>query len=895
MKALSRIHRRLTVLFSRNRFDRDLEEEMRNHIEMQAEENQELGMPTGEAYAAARRRLGNVTLWKEISREVWGWAALERLGQDLLYAQRLLRRNPGFSTAAILTLALAIGLNTAIFSVLNTVVLRPLPFQQPDRLVLIQEHFPKMDTKPFGVSAPDCVKFQTQNRVFEDTAAFKDGEADLSGTGEAERIRRGRVSAGLFRLLGVQPLIGRTFTDDEDRHSTQVALLSYGLWQRSFGSDPSIAGRIVYLDRNPYTVLGVMPSGFEFPLYGLSSRGPVDLWVPISFTPAELKDIGNNYSYGLLARLKTEVTLEQAKADSEAIARRIWQDDLSDLPGAELHAVLTPVPEAVTGKVATLLWLLLGAVGFVLLIACANVSSLLLARATTRQKEIAIRVALGAGRVRLFRQFLTESVLLAATGASLGLLLAAWALRLFVRFSPGYLPRLHEIAIDWRILLFTIAITSVTAVIFGLLPALAMSGRQLNDPLKESARGATTGRGRLRLRNALVAAELALAFILLAGAGLLIRSFAVLRATDPGFQAEHVLGLSLRLPEAVYSAAPQVRSFYQELLDRIAVLPGVRIAAAGTSLPMAGNTDRIFTPEGYERGPADQWPRTNTTWVMGNYFQALGIPLLRGRAFSPADTKSSTPVVMIDQDIAARFWPGQDPVGKRLKWGAGGNSGEWITVAGVVGNVRNAPFDEESLLSTYLPYSQAPDSRVLGNGRAMRIIVRTNVNPESVAASLRAAVWSFDSQIAVADLRTMKEVIGRSMAVRRFNMILLGIFAGLALVLAIVGVYGVIAYSVAQRTHEIGVRIALGARRADVLRAILKQGGRLAAIGVCLGLAGASIVTRLMSSLLFGVEPNDSVTLMAASLILFAVAMLATFLPARRAARVNPVEALRSE
>ncbi len=816
--------------------------------------------------------------------------------QDLRYGLRMLAKNPGFTIVAVITLALGIGANTAIFTVVNALVLRPLPYKHADRLVTVQERIPKYVSTPMNLSAPDFVEFERQNQAFEKMAGFQNLQFELSGTGEPERITAARVSASLFPLLGIDPFVGRTFTKEEDRPGVLVAVLSYGLWQRRFGADPNVLGKTVNLDRTLYTIIGVMPRDFQFPLKGLLGGEPAVLWVPMSFTPKELGDLGNNYVVCAVARLKPGVTLTKANADVEVIAHHIWEKVFSDLPDARLEAFATPLAEEVVAKVRTLLAVLLGAVGLVLLIACANVANLLLARATRRQKEIAIRAALGAARFRLLQQFMSESVLLALAGGASGFLFASWGTHLLVRLAPGSLPRAQEVGLDLRVLVFTLALSLVTGLIFGAAPALAASQTNMNETLKEGARSATARPRSHRLRSALVISEVALALILLVASGLLIRSFVFLRETDPGFQPQQVLAMSTDLPRAKYGAASQVRLFYSELLTRIERLPSVRAVGAGTELPMSMNTDRIFTPEGYQAEAGAKWPRCTTTYLMGNYFQALGIPLLRGRLFTHEDKQGSPRVVIISRSIAERYWPGQEPIGKRLHYGPPQNTdNSWTTIIGVVGDVKHGPLDAPALPATYEPSAQAEDFRIAGLGRSLSFAVQTSGDPTSLAAGLRAQVWSLDKELAIADVRAMTRVVDESAAARRFNMLLLGVFASIALLLAAIGVYGVVSYATGQRTHEIGIRMALGADRHDLLRLVVAQGLVLTLIGTTIGLVGALALTRFLSSLLYGVRPTDPLTFCAVSLLLVGVALLASYIPARRATKVDPMVALRYE
>jgi len=878
-------------LFRRRRREEELDEEVQAHLRMAAQERMEQGETAEQARASAVREFSNVTLVKEVTRDMWGFRWLETLLQDLCYGLRQLRRNPGFTAVAVLTLGLGIGANTAIFSVVNAVVLRPLPYEDPDRLALIKERIPMIDPLPITVCAPDVIQFRRQNQVFDSVAAFHFGQADLSGVAEPERVNADRVNANLFSLLGVQPVVGREFTADEDQPGHPVAILSYGLWQRHFGANPDVIGRTVALDRQPYTVIGVMPRSFVFPLPGMNQGKAADLFVPMAFTHDELSDVGDNFNFSVLARLKPGVSLARANADVEAIAHDILETYPPQFRNAvNLSAVVLPLGDQVVGKVRMLLLLLLGAVSFVLLIACANVANLLLTRAAGRQKEIAVRLTMGAGRLRLLRQFVAESILLAVLGAGLGLILAFWITQALVKLMPATIPRVHAIGLDLSVLAFTLALAVLTGLVFGAAPALAASRTDLNSTLKEGGRSALQGPQHQHLQAALLVGEVALSLVLLVGTGLLVRSFAHILDTDPGFQPEHVLTASLYLPGKQYSEDGQVRSFYRNLIERLGQLPGVKMAGASTDLPLEGGWNHVVTPEDYRTAPGAGLNVAYHSIIEGNYLQTMGIPLLRGRYFTSQDKLGSTPVLIVSKSLAGRYWPDQDPIGKRLKWGPAASNDPWLTIVGVVSDAKQSALDTATVPHTYEPYGQHE-----GAPSNLNVAIRAAGDPASLTSALRAAVWGLDRQLAVAQLRTMDQVISESNAPRRFNVSLLAAFAALAVVLAAIGIYGVIAYSVAQRTHEIGIRMALGAEARDVLKMVIVHGLWLALSGVALGAIGALALTGFLSSLLYGVKPTDPLTFVAVSLLLLAVALIAVYIPARRATKVDPMVALRYE
>jgi putative ABC transport system permease protein len=871
---------RLAGLPAREARDRELAEELATHLEMQVEENLRAGMSPAEARRRALVKLGGATQAREECRRRRGFPVLEDLWQDLRFGARTLRKSPGFTLVAVLTLALGVGANSAIFSVVNAVLLRPLPYKDPDRLVMVWEKGNPDEFPINSVSAANFIDWREQSRVFEGMSVLGRASFNLTGAGEPLRVDGRRVSANLFRLLGVEPQLGRAFLPEEDDPGAgRVVILSHGLWQRRFGADPSVVGRPVNMNGHSYTVVGVMSPQFQFP-----SRQD-ELWVPIAFAPKEAASRGNN-SYEVLGRLKQGVTLGQAQAEMNAIASRLKRQ-YPDVVKSDATVVVS-LHEQTVGDIKTALLVLLGAVGFVLLVACANVANLLLARAAVRRKEVALRVALGAGRMRLMRQFLTESVLLAALGGALGLLLALWGLSVLKAFVPESLAEVKNVALDARLLGFTAAVSLVTGLVFGLAPAAQASRLDLNEMLKEGGRDSSSGRGGDRLRGLLVVAEVAVSLVLLIGAGLLVNSFVRLRSLDPGFSPENLLTMSVMLPQQKYPDHARRVAFFSELTSRVEALPGVRAAAVTNWIPLTlqGDTFGVSVEGRPDPGP-DKRPDVVTRVVSQDYFDAMGIRLLRGRKFDErTDRADSRPVAVVSETMARRLWPGEDPIGKRVQPGEPDPNG-WIEVVGVAGDVRQFDLAAEPRLQMYLPYAQfewfVP----------RQLVVKTDGEPAGLAAAVRKTVWELDRDQPVSDVRTMEEVLSGSVARQRFSTLLLGVFAALALLLAAVGIYGVMSYAVAQRTREIGIRIALGAQAGSVLRLMVGQGLKLAAAGVALGLVGALLLTRLMSSLLFGVSATDPATLVCISVVLVGVALLASYIPARRAAKVDPLVALR--
>ncbi len=806
------------------------------------------------------------------------------LGQDVRYALRMLVKNPAFTAVAVIALALGIGANTAIFSVVNAVLLRPLPFKNPGQLVMVWENAAHLGFPKDTPSPANFLDWQKQAQSFAGMAATAERSFNLTGLGEPERLEGRRVSANLFDLLGVRVLVGRTFVTDDDRPGTHVVLLSYSLWQRRFGSDPSVIGQALSLNGESYTVVGVMPRLVQLP--GYSSRND-QLWVPIAFSQEEASQRGNHF-LEVIARLKPGITLKQAQAEMETIAARLA--GAYPVYNMRRGAVVVPLHEQVVGDIKPALLVLLGSVGFVLLIACANVANLLLARAAVRQKEIALRLAIGASRARLTRQFLTESVLLAIFGAGFGLLLAFAGIRILRTFIPSTISQVQTINIDGTVLIFTVLVAVLTGIAFGLAPAIHGSHLNLNDTLKEGSRDSTGGIKGHRARALLVIGEVAISFVLLIAAGLLINSFLHLRKLDLGFRPDHLLTMKVDLSEVKYPDRERRAAFFDEVIRRVRTLPGVQSAAVAGNLPLTYNGDSMtISVEGLPDPPPDQQPDVIYRVIGPAYFRTMGIPIVRGRDFTDEDKADSKDVVIISEKTAQHFWPGQDPIGKRLKPGSSRSNGPWREVIGIVKDVHQNDLIAAPKMEMYLDYRQ------LKSIPANALVVRTSIEPMSIARSVRNTIWSVDKDQSVADIDTMEHIVAQAVARQRFSMLLLGFFATIALLLASIGIYGVISYSVAQRTREIGIRIALGARRADVLKMTIKEALKLVGMGMMIGLVVALLLTRVIATLLYGISASDPSTFVAISLVLLVVAIVASYVPALRATKVDPVVALRAQ
>ncbi|HKP85373.1 MAG TPA: ABC transporter permease [Blastocatellia bacterium] len=805
---------------------------------------------------------------------------METLIKDIRYGFRMLFRNAGLTAVSVIAIALGIGANTAIFSVVNAVLLKPLPYPEQDRLMATFLANPQQNLDRINLGSADFLAVKNQNQSFDQVAAYMTNNFTLTGRDTPEQISGAAVTAEIFSLLGATPAMGRTFMTDEDQPGRErVVVVSHSFWERYLGSDPDAIGRPITLNGSNYTVIGVLSSDFRFPL----SRS-LEVW-PI----LQLNQPRNRPPYFLrsIARLKPGVTRQQAQEDLTALAEQL-QKQYTGSPYRDARVV--PLKTFMVGDIQTVLYTLLGAVVFVLLIASFNVANLLLARATAREKEISIRSALGASRLRIVRQLLTESVLLAGIGGVIGLVLALWGVDLLLALSPANIPRLKEVSIDGRVLAFTSLISILSGIVFGLAPAVQSSRTNLNASLKEGGRSNTESHGRRRLRSLLVVSEFALALMLLIGAGLMVKSFMRLSNVDPGFNPNNILTTRVSLPQARYAQAQQVTAFYQQLLPRVQSLPGVESAAISMSLPpdllSLGNP---FTIEGQsDKAVLSAEEMT----ISPDYFRALGVPLLKGRFFAEAEGADGSLPMIINETMARRYFPDQDPIGKRVQTGDPSPNSPWETIVGVVGNVKYSGLDAEEAPTMYVPYTEPGWATW---SRTMYLVVRTANNPAGVASGVRGEVWALDKDVPVTNVRTMNELLSDSVAQPRFRTLLIGVFAAIALILAAVGIYGVMSYSVTRRTHELGIRIALGAKPGDVLKLVVGEGMKLTLIGVSIGLGAAFALTRLMESLLFGITATDPATFVLIPLVLAGVALGACFVPARRATKVDPMVALRYE
>lgn len=806
--------------------------------------------------------------------------------QDLRYGARALGKTPGFAAIAILTLTLGIGATTAIFSVVDAVLLRSLPYRDPARLVSVWEDESSVGF-PRNTPAPgNYTDWTKQTQIFESVAAVDGRSYNLTGSsGEPQRLQGGGVTQNFFSTLGARPLLGRTFVSQEDQPgSDRVAIVSYRLWQGRFGGDRKLIGRDIWLNNEKYIVVGIMPPGFAFPAKDM------DFWVPLGLTPERLASRGNHYLQEVVARLRPAVTLARANADLQFLARRLAKQ-FPDTNAGTQRFFAEPLRDTFTRDVQRGLILLMSAVAFILLIACANIANLLLSRAVGRQREIAVRSALGAAQGRIVRQLLNESALLAIGGGLLGVLIAQWCLAFLKNLVPADLSRTVSLSLDLPVLAFALLVSLVSIFLFGLAPALQVSRVDLNDLLKEGARGSVGGRKRA-FRNLLVGVEVALSLMLLIPSGLLLESFVKLRGLDPGFRADHVLYAMIQVSDTKYRDFDKRSAFFEELLQRVRALPGVKLAGFTSALPLTwrGGTNG-FTPEGMALDPRVTYDANNRVITPG-YFEAMQIPLVRGRFFDDRDGERTQPVAIINETMAKKFWGNQDPIGKRFKLGtAEDKASPWLRIVGVVHDVRQMALDSAPRQEMYFPYWQSKDNWMWLSG----LVVRTSGDPMALAGAVRNAVWSIDRDQPVDNVMTLEQLLDREVTDRRLQMVLLGALAALALILACVGIYGVLAYLVTQRTQEIGVRIALGADSSDIFQTVAGQGMRLAAMGIAAGLLASLALSRALQSFLYGVTAMDPLTYCGAIALFSTVALIACYVPAHRASKVDAMVALRYE
>jgi predicted permease len=878
MKWLNILMARLAALFRRDTVLEDIDEELRSHIEMETEANREMGMTPDEARQSAMKSFGNLGSIRDLAYEIRGGGFMETLWQDLRYSGRMLLKHRGFTLVAVLTLALGIGANTAIFSIVNAVLLRPLPYKAPEQLVTVGEGI-----AGGSVSYPNFVDWRDQSTSFDAVSVVRPNESyNFSGAGEPERLQGRLVSAGFLSLLGVQPVVGRDFLAEDDRPGASPAvIISYGFWSRRFGGDRSIIGKQIALNNQSFTVIGVTPQDFS---YGLES----DVSVPIGLTAERFKARGADPGVTVVARLKPNVSQQQAEAESNIIYSRLEKQYPDTNTGRRVF--LMPLHENFVGSVRQPLLILLGSVGLVLLIACANVANLLLVRASTRKREMSVRVALGANRWRIIRQLLTESLMLAMIGALFGILLAYWGASFIAHQLPDGIPRLAEANVDLRVLAFTFSVSVITGLLFGLAPALQASRLNLTDALKEGDRGSSGGRQ--HLRSLLVVSEVALTLTLLVGAGLLIQSFRRVLQVDPGFRPQNLLTMqvSVNNPDG-----QQVAAFFQQLQENVRRLPGVESVAVSNGLPLGVANHPIFIITGRPLPEKGREPGGIRYTVSPDYFRTMGIELIRGRIFDAQDRPDTPGVVIIDEALAQQHFQNEDPIGKRLAQSTSGTPS--YEIIGVVRHVEHDNLDGQAIRTPqfYFNFNQIPLDRLPGFVRRINLLTRTDVEPSSLAPAVRGEIAALNKNQAVFNVRTMEKIVAQSVAPRRFSMVLLTVFAIVALALASIGLYGMLSYSVAQRTREIGLRMTLGAQTSNVLRLVIGQGMKLALVGVAVGLVASFALTRTIKSLLFGVSATDTLTFVGITLLLALVSLIACWFPARRATRVDPVVALKYE
>ena len=847
-------------------------------------------------------RMSALRLWWDTIRGILTTAPREHLDLlrgDVRYALRNLRRNPAFTLIAVLALAVGIGANTAVFTIVNGVLLQALPYKDPRALVTMFEKLPGAPFDHFPFSAPDFEIVREAARSYSGMFAYRNSTFELSGIGESERVIGTRVSPEMFEVLGVSPAFGRALTSDDDRQNANVVILSHGLWGRAFGRDPSVVGRSISLDGQPYTVVGIMPERFEFPPRGSTNNGePAAIFLPIAFSPFERQAFASMYNNSVVARLKPGISVAAARAELGSVTKTLIEryPPIAQSFASKLSLPMWPFMEEIVGESRRMILVLMGAVALVLLIGCADVANLMLTRAGSRQRELAVRSALGASPARVVRQLLTEGFVLGVLGATLGLLLAYWSTQGLIALAGKSLPRVESVGFDGRVIAFTFALALLTPLIFGVVPALRAALRSTFESLKESGRCATPGQARQRLLGSLVVSQFALALMLSVGAGLLIRSFTRLLATSPGFRPEHVVTASVTLPPGRYTTGPQIKEFYRLAAETARALPGAQTAATTTDRALHIRERRSFTPDATAVVTPGQSRTVAVTWTAGQYFEALGIPLKRGRFFTDADGRSGGRVLIISDMLARWLWPESDPIGRQIKWGGDQSNAPWMTIIGVVGDVNQSALGTSTIAQAYEPVFQQPDARpILSFYREVHVLVRSGRDPGAMLSALRGALQRLDPALPVSDAAQMEDVVLESVRPQRFSMTVVGLFAIVALALAAIGIYGVLANAVTQQTHEIGVRMALGARSRDVMWSVLRRALMLMAAGVAIGAVGAIALARVMAGLLYEVHPNDAITFAGAAVLLALLALAASLVPAWRATRVDPLVALRAE
>jgi predicted permease len=881
----SRIRSWARATLRRSRMESEMDAELRFHIAAYAEDLMRSGVAREEAARRARIEFGGIERVKEEGREARGANFVGSLMQDLRYGGRMLRKNPAFTIVAVLTLALGIGANTAMFSVINAVLLRPLPYPDSDRLMFVFLASAKSEPERSSYGTADYLAARDGQQSFSHFAGISLGDNSFAYTGgpEPQKIRGTSATGEFFAALGVEPLLGRTFDPANDRPGKpREVVLSYRFWKTQFGGDPGVVGRAMLLDGDSYAIVGVMPRDFHF-----GPRNSDDVWPVLQLEP---RNVRYPYWVGSLGRLKPGVTQAQAEADLSTIA----EQEQHLFPNSPYNnARLVPMKPFVVGDARLALLTLQGAVFLLMLIAIVNVANLQVARASARERELAIRVALGARRGRILRQLLTESTVLAMIGGATGLLLARWGLHVLLNLDPGAVPRMSEVSLDSHVLAVTAALSLLSGILFGLGPVLRGFGARLGEGLKGSSTGASQQSGRHRLLGVLVVAEFSLALVLLAGAGLLLRSFDHLSSTTPGFSSQHLLTMQLSLPRTRYQQESQIADFYRQLLERLQALPGVQ--SVGLSMGLPPNLlamENPFRLPSEPIVPGNQLSLAEEMTISPGYFQTLGVPLIRGRFFTDSDRNRKDPILVINENMAKQYFPNQDPVGQRIQTGDANPDAAWETIVGVVGNVKYQGLDAKPSPTLYVPYFEEGWASW---SRDMFVVLRSSANESTLMPAVRETVWAMDKQLPIDSVRSMDALLADSVMQPRFRTVLLGIFALLALVLSAAGIYGVISYSVLQRTQEIGIRMALGASLGEVLRLVLGQGAKLALLGVAIGTPVALALARLMQSLLFGISASDPLTLIVVTLLLLLVGMLACYVPARRAMRVDPIVALRYE